>query len=262
MRTTLCIGDSHVEANEDLRRFDVLGELIADKQPDTIINMGDFLSLDSLSAWDMNKRAKMEGRRFAEELESGREAVSKMMGPVAHLRREQRNRKKKVYNPKMITLLGNHEDRWYRYLDTHPELIDVVDIFKAVGFEHYGWESIAYREYAYVNGVAFTHIPMNGINQPISGQSIMNTAARTHDQSVVFGHTHRFAVSSDTRHGEQAQQIIALNVGCYFEGVPDYAKGSSASKDWWRGVVMLDHYEEGLFDIRAYRMENLFREYT
>ena len=260
-KSTLVIGDTHVEANDNLDRFDVLGNFIVDKQPDHIVQIGDFLSLDSLSAWDLNKRAKMEGRRFSEELKNGKRAVFKMMEPLRQLRAEQKKKKKKLYSPRMIAILGNHEDRWYRYLDTHPELIDVVDIYKSIGFNHFGWEQVAYRDYAYIEGIAFTHIPMNGTNQPISGMSMMTTASRTHTNPVVFGHTHRFAIATDTRHGEDSTQILSVNVGCYFEDVPEYAKGSIASKDWWRGLIVLDHYDKNKIDVHTYSMESLKRRY-
>jgi len=262
-KTTLVIGDAHVESHDNLDRFEALGELIVDTLPDTIVQIGDFLSLDSLSAWDLNKRAKMEGRRLSEELKNGREAVERMMRPLARLRANQREMKKKIYNPRKIAILGNHEDRLYRYLDTHPELIDVVDPFRSIGFERYGWERVDYRDYIYVEGVAFTHTPMNGMNRPISGNNIMSMAAKGHTTSVIFGHTHKFQIGTDTRHGNGARQTMAINCGCYFEGVPEYARGSSASKDWWRGILILEHdeFENGIFGIKAIRMEQLMGRY-
>jgi predicted phosphodiesterase len=261
MTTTLIIGDSHVEANESLRRFEALGNYIADVQPDNIVQIGDFLSLDSLSAWDLNKRAKMEGRRFSAELKAGKKAVELLMRPIVDLNKSFRANKRKQYKPRLISLLGNHEDRWFRYLDTHPELIDVVDIYAACGFKKFGWEKVDYRKYAHIEGVCFTHVPMNGVNQPISGVRMMQIAAKDHETSVVFGHSHRLAIETNIRHGENSQQIMALNVGCFFEGMPEYADGSLKSKDWWRGVVTLEHYGENKFDVRTYNLERLLEEY-
>ena len=260
-KTTLVIGDSHVEANEDLRRFDALGNFIVDKLPDNIVQIGDFLSLDSLSNWDLNKRAKMEGRRFSAELKAGRKAVDKIMKPMDKLQESQRKNRKKIYTPNLISFMGNHEDRWYRYLDTHPELIDVVDVYKAVGFEKYGWRKVNYREYLELEGVFFTHVPMNGVNKPISGLTVMRQAAQSHAKSVVFGHIHRLAMETNTRHGDEGHQIMAVNVGCFFEGIPEYAKGSITSKDWWKGLVMLEHYAPGKFDIQTYNLERLLEVY-
>jgi len=259
---TLVIGDCHVESDDDLTRFHALGLYIKDLKPENIVQIGDFLSIDSLSAWDKNKRLKMEGRRFQHELDHAREAVDLMMGPVVteNLRRKGIN--KKLYKPRMIALDGNHEDRWYRYLDSNPELLGVVDLDKSVGWHAYGWERVSYREYATIEGVEFTHAPMNGMNQPLGGVYIAHRAAVAHVRPVVFGHTHRLLLGSYTAHGEHAQQVQTVNVGCFFPGVPDYARGSIASKDWWKGLVILDHYDECKFDISTYRMDQLIKDYT
>ena len=259
--STLVIGDTHIEANEDLDRFKILGKFIIHKQPSTIILLGDFLSLDSLSAWDLNKRAKMEGRRFSAELSTGREAVELMMQPLAKLRNLQRIQKRKIYSPRLIYILGNHEDRWYRYLDTHPELMGVVDLYKDLGFKKYKWELIPYREYAYVDGVCFTHAIMNGVNQPASGLSLMNNAAKNHEQSVIFGHVHKLAIASDTRQGEKPTQILSICAGCYFENTPEYARGSSSARDWWRGLLLLNNHKNGQFDIETFSLERLKEEF-
>ena len=258
---TLVIGDCHVEADDDLRRFKALGLFIKDVQPENIIQIGDFISIDSLSAWDKNKRLKMEGRRFQVELDHARDAVDLIMGPMVreNFRRAKINKKK--YKPRMIALDGNHEDRFYRYLDSNPELVGVVDMDESLGWSAYGWERVPYRQYANIDGVDFTHAPMNGMNQPLGGVYIAHRAALAHVRPVVFGHTHRFLMGSYTAHGEHARQVQTVNVGCFFEGIPDYAKGSIASLDWWRGLIILDHYGDAKFDVSSYRMEQLLEDY-
>jgi len=259
--TTLIIGDAHVEAGENLKRFINLGHYIVDTQPDNIVIIGDFVSLDSLSAWDLNKRSRMEGRRFNEELKFGCLALQCIMNPMIDFRVKQQNQKKKMYFPNMYVLEGNHEDRWNRYLETKPELIDTVDIYKSMWFHKYGWKVIPYKEYLYIRGVGFTHVPMGGDNNPIRGASYMQNACRDHDESVVFGHTHRLAIATNARHGQDANQVISVNVGCFFDGVPNYAKGSKSSHDWWRGLVMLHHYKDGKFDVSTYSLDRLYEEY-
>lgn len=258
---TLVIGDAHVEAGEDLARFRALGNYIRELQPDNIVQIGDFITLDSLSAWDKNKRLKMEGRRFQEELDHARDALALMMAPIDYDNARKAKNKKQQYKPRMVITSGNHEDRFYRYLDSNPELVGVVDLARDIGFDEWGWETIPYRQYAEIGGVSFTHAPMNGMNQPLGGVYIAHRAALAHVRSVVFGHTHRLLVGSYTAHGEHAQQVQTVNVGCFFEGIPDYAKGSQSSIDWWRGVVILDHYGENQIDMSTYRLDALMGDY-
>lgn len=259
-KTTLVVGDPHVGDNDNLRRFDILGQYIVDTQPDNIVIMGDFLDLDSLSDYDKNKRAKMEGRRFRKELDTGREAMDRMMSALSKYQKHQRKNKKKVYSPRKIYLIGNHEDRWERYSDTHAEMKDVVDIYEEIGLYKYKWEVVPYRKYYYISGIGFTHVPMNGLNKPVGGVTALRKATLEHDSSVVYGHSHQFGIETFTRRGSD-NQVMAINVGCYFEGIPSYADGSLLSEDWWRGLVVLHHVEEGKVDVSTISLETLLATY-
>src|ERR1017187_4025055 len=74
-KTTLVVPDAHVKPGEDLTRFSKLGNLITDKKPDHIVLMGDFVTLESLSAWDLGKAGKMEGKRYSEDCKAGIQAI-------------------------------------------------------------------------------------------------------------------------------------------------------------------------------------------
>src|SRR6185369_3275942 len=81
-KTTLVVPDAHVSPNQDLARFASLGNLITDKKPDNIILMGDFATLDSLSAWDLGKAGKMEGKRYSEDCKAAIQAIDLMLSPL------------------------------------------------------------------------------------------------------------------------------------------------------------------------------------
>ena len=259
--TTLFFTDAHVEAEEDLRRFQALGNFIVEQRPTNIVQGGDFLSLDSLSFYDRNKRGKMEGRRFKKELDTGREAVNALMEPLNTLQSKLKMGKRKIYDPKRYWLLGNHEDRFYRYLEGNPELIGVVSITEGIGVEENGWEVIPYREYVYINGVGFTHVPMNGLNKPIGGVYALRKAALGHAQSIVYGHSHKLAYVTESRKGIVDEKTAVLNVGGFFEGVPEYAIGSDAVPNWWMGVVMINHRQGMNWDFQTISLETLLEEY-
>ena len=104
----LVIGDAHVTNNQSLRRFDWLSGLIASTAFTHVVVMGDFLTLNSLSAWDRDKRLLMEGRRFYKEIDAGNEALDKITSNI----------------PNKIFIEGNHEDRLPRYIQHHPEFDD------------------------------------------------------------------------------------------------------------------------------------------
>ena len=264
MMITMVVGDPHIEQNSSLHRFKILGSMIADYQPDNIIIMGDYLSLDSLSGWDKNKRLNLERKRFRKELDAGREAMELIMQPIISFNDRQKRKKKGQYKPNLVILAGNHEDRLDRYYQEDPTMKDIVDMYEEIGAHEYGWKVVGYRDYYRVGGVMFTHVPMNGVNKPISGNRVVDVALQTHQNSIVFGHTHQLRFGTDVRHGYPDHQVIyGLNCGWFGEEIPDYAKGSLGSKGWWSGIVLLNHLDcDGKFDFMTKSFKEMCDEYS
>lgn len=258
MNTILVIGDCHVEPEQDLSRFDLLASIIEDKRPDKIVFMGDFLSLDCLSAWDKDKRKKMEGKRYSEELKAGNEALDRTFKNLRKINENARKSKKAVYKPEVYFLEGNHEDRLTRYFDFDPTFDGHVSIRSDLSLDSRGFIWIPYRDYLYINGIGFTHIPFGKMRE-ISGGDICKKACTVTIKSVVFGHTHEWHVGNNHVQGmDHLQQV--LNCGCYFEEKPDYVKGKVTV--YWDGVFLLHNYKYGRFDLESYSHGRLKRLYA
>lgn len=228
---TLVVGDVHCAPKQDLSRATLLGKAIKELKPNRVVYIGDFLNFDSLSAWDKDKRKKMEGRRYQLDIESGHEFLDRV------------DRELDDYVPEWIFIEGNHEDRLWRYLDGQPLFDGAVDYRKDLGINH--WKHIPYKEHYLHKGVYFTHVPINEAGKPVTGASACARSLAIYQHSVIFGHTHKLASSSVHRHGA-SHLNQALNVGCYFDHIDDYALGSVTS--YWRGLVLIDHYKTGRFN--------------
>jgi hypothetical protein len=117
----------------------------------------------------------MENRRFFKEIEAGNEALDRLgscnEAPTTK-----------------IFVEGNHEDRFTRYFNYHPEF-DSPDftIPSLLNLEGRGYKWIPYREYWSTNGVYFTHIPFGKMRE-ISGKDICSKAEAVTTNTVVFGH--------------------------------------------------------------------------
>jgi len=255
----LVIGDCHLEPNQPIDRFRWLGRFIAEEQPEVIVQIGDFVSLDCLSHWDYNHRARMEGRRYKDEITYAQKALHALEQPVRNLNAVNKRNKKKLYTPHKIWHEGNHEDRLNKYVEDRPELIGSLVLARAIGVYNYGWDLIPYKEYSKVGNILFTHIPINGANQPISGKYLCDKAISMHETNIVFGHNHRLELSTESRHGRDTR-LFALSVGCFIDGIPAYARGGKTHKSWWRGVVMLYH-EEDETDIKTISLKRLRRNF-
>jgi len=78
MATHLVIGDPHCNPKASNDRFLWAGKLAKDLKPDTIVCMGDFSSLDSLSSYDKGKKS-FEGRRYKKDIDHAHDALEKFM---------------------------------------------------------------------------------------------------------------------------------------------------------------------------------------
>ena len=241
----LVIGDAHVTNKQSLRRFKWLAEYIKDNTPDYLVIMGDFLTLNSLSAWDRDKRLLMEGRRFYQEIDAGNEALDTL-----ELEKYPQLVKKFIH--------GNHEDRLTRYIYTHPELADErTTVSSLLQLKERGFQQTPYRDYTSIGGIYFTHIPF-GKAREISGKDICSKAEQVTVNSVVFAHTHELHTSCVHKEGQKHLQQI-LNAGCFFEEDEEYVQGHMTH--YWKGIIELDNYSYGRFDLKTTSMGRLKREY-
>lgn len=241
MINVLAIGDSHVSANDtDINRFETISKHIVSTRPDAIVIMGDFLTLDCLSAWDKDKRLKMEGRRYANDIAAGKEALEVLFKDYDKLNRKLKKQKKKPYGPSIYYLQGNHEERLDRYLEKDPTFQGHVSIRNDLNLDSRNITWVPYRTYLDIDGVGFTHIPHSAMG-PIGSSglqvSVCKKALQYVDGDVVFGHTHKLEVGHRTL--VRGSQNIAINVGNFLSSDgEEYMEGRLS--DWWSGIVELD----------------------
>lgn len=247
-QTTLTIPDMHIAPNQDLSRCIVLNKLILDKKPDNIIFMGDFLTFESLSNWDLNKASIMEGKRYQLDIYSGKEALGLILNNV-----------KSTYNPKIIFLKGNHSNRIDRYLETRPELKEHLNLEKDLKLKEFGIDVVVeYKEFYNIMGVNFTHILMNAANTAPSGKFALHRVSEMTNTSIVYAHSHRKESLNVFRHG-MSDIIQILCCGAYFEHVDEYAKGGLNA--YSIGVQILSHWKYGRFDVEEFSLERLRQLY-
>ena len=253
----LVIGDAHVEQDQDLRRFDALGNYIVQHRPEAIVSIGDFMEMACLSAWDADKRLRMEGLRYQAEIDAANLALDAIDKKIAAYNERQSENKKKQYAPQKVYVEGNHEQRIFRYLERDPTFLGFADVRKDLRIDQRKWVWVPYGDDIKIHGISFTHIPFAGNGKPISGNDIANKAHRVYNNSVVFGHTHQLVFQSFQRKNSTRQQI--LNVGCFYEHQPEYIE--KAPTPHWRGVVMMRVEEKNEFEIETVSIRSLLRDY-
>lgn len=243
----LVVGDPHTIPGESNRRFDWLGLLILHLQPDVVIVMGDLWDMSSLCSYDHGTKG-FEGRRYKADIEVGLDAVRRMLEPT-------RAAKKKL--PRIVFIMGNHENRIVRAVDKDPILEGVIGL-EDLKLEKQGFEVIPYLEIIEIDGVCYSHYFTSGVkSMPISGVNPAHALNSKKHQSCIQGHVH---TKSSSEHAQaNGRKIQSMVVGCFFEHDMDWAGPANAM--YWRGVVILRDVVDGMYDEEWVSMNQLQRLY-
>ena len=114
-RSHLIIPDTQVKPGLKLDYLEWIGKYIANRKPDTVIHLGDHWDMPSLSSYDRGLRS-FEGRRYHADVNAGNEGMDRLLKGMGS------------FKPRMIFLIGNHEERIERMTQAHPELDGTLGI--------------------------------------------------------------------------------------------------------------------------------------
>lgn len=260
----LVIGDAHDDPEQPKDRFTALGNLIAAEKPDTIVQIGDFANLDSVTSHDSRNLRLREGKRLIDDIMSLREAYARVMCPMVAANNSARQRRRKRYTPKMYWLEANHEYRVRSFINENPVLDGMIAETDLAEASKDGWEIVPYKRHAIIDNIVFTHIPIHPKNnQPLSGEYLAKRATDMYTSSVVFGHAHRLLVHPKAYYSfdnAPPNRIMGICVGWYGDYKPPYLSGVHAS-DWWSGLVFLHSYGNGNYDIETRTIQRVKRDY-
>ena len=234
----IVICDTQVKPNHDLTYMSAIGQYIADKRPDVIVHIGDHYDFESLSSYDKGKRS-FEGRRLKADIEAGNEGMDRLLAPILALQEQQRKNKKKVYTPRMVFCIGNHEHRFDRLANDNPELDGFVGT-ATLPLADYGWEVHEFLKPAVVDGISYVHYLAN----PMTGKPYGGTALnrlKTVGSSYVSGHQQVLDIAiRPTLEGRMQLGIVS---GACYPHDEDY-KGPQGNTHF-RGLIVLHEVKDG-----------------
>lgn len=237
----LVIPDVQVKPNDDLTFLDNIGKFIVDKQPDTIVQIGDFADMQSLSSYDVGKKS-FEGRRYKDDIQAAQDAMIVLLNPLRSYNERQQRNGKKQYRPEMILTLGNHEERINRAVENDAKLEGMLNI-SDLQYEHFGWSVHDFLDVVVIEGVAFSHYFVTGV----AGRPAGTAAAqfRKANMSCVSGHQQGLQIHTGNRaDGKLLTSIIA---GSCYEHEEAYL-GPQGNKHF-RGLIMLHDVADGEFNL-------------
>jgi len=228
-KTILIIGDLQIKPDISLDYCKAIGNYIASKQPDIIVNIGDAADLPSLSMYDKGKLS-FEGRRLIDDIKAAREGLGYISDAFKDI---------EGYDPEMHFTTGNHEHRADRLAQDQPELAGYVGVAQ-LGIEDFGYTVHPFLKPVDIEGILFCHyFPNEFTGRPLGG-----TASRMLGvirQSFVAGHQQKLDIAISHSFGGK-QQIGMINGACY-DHAEDY-KGHIHNSHF-RGLTVLHEVKDG-----------------
>lgn len=260
MTDILIIPDAHAHPDYDNERFSLIGKAIVTLKPEVVVCLGDFADMPSLSSYDRGK-ASFEGKRYWKDIECTKEAYKLMMAPLREYQESLRAAHRPRYNPRLVMVMGNHEERINTASNANPQLHGTFGMFDLPWYQRgEGWEVAPFNEYAFVEGINFVHhVPMRNGKGLSSKHLAYAIASKTHVSTVV-GHSHLLDYYELAR--PDGSRFFGLSAGCF--GHPNHDEGWSRGTDqeWWRGLTLLRGVENGYWKSMAHlSMKSLEEEY-
>ena len=257
-RKHLVIPDSQVKPGVDLAYLNWIGYYIVDKQPDVVIHLGDFADMESLSSYDKGKKS-FEGRRYKKDVESVNKGLFYLLQPLWDYQQFLKKNKKKVYKPRLVMCLGNHEERIDRAIE-HDAILEGTISTKDLGYEDAGFEVHPFLEVAEIDGIAYSHYfprgPNGRIMQTHRGSPSAKAQVMREGRSCTAGHLQGVDYAVHMTGVGIRQGLIAGSCYPY-----DFDYLSPQGHDYWRGVIMKHEVHEGRYDPMFVSLDYLERRY-
>jgi len=250
----MVIPDIQAKPGDDFEFLYSIGQYMCEKKPDVVLQIGDLADMPSLSSYDVGKKS-FEGRRYGKDIEAAHNAQAALFLPLKLLQAKQQFDKKKVYNPRTVITLGNHEDRINRAVNNDPKLDGLLSTAD-LGYENYFSEVVPFLEVVVIEGVAFSHYFTTGqMGRPASSaQAQLN---KKH-MSCIAGHQQGLQIA--TAHRADGRRLTSIIAGSCYEHDEEYL--GAQGNQHWRGFLMLHEVVDGQFDLMPVSLNYLEKKYA
>jgi hypothetical protein len=254
MMRILVIPDCQIKEGVPLEHLTWAGEAICEYKPDVVVNIGDFADMPSLSSHDTKGSKYFEGLRYKKDIEIVHNGMEMLLKPLKDLQYRQKKNKEKVYKPRMVMTLGNHENRIDRAVNNNPTLEGLIST-KDLNYES-DWEVHEFLHPVFINGVGFNHYwPVGALGRPAASPAAI--ISKLH-MSCIAGHQQGKQVAYGKR--ADGKPITAIVVGSYY--LHDESYMDQLSNRHWRGLLVMNEVEDGHFDEMFLSIEYLERKYN
>jgi predicted phosphodiesterase len=226
------LSDIHVPYHDETALRAAVDHLQAEKIECLLLN-GDWADFYSISRHEKNPKH----RNFKNELHAGRELLK-------WLRQE-------FPDARFVAKLGNHEERWEKWLWEHaPEISDdpIMGIDNWYGFERLGIDLVKDKRIVLAGALPILHghEKGNGISSPVN--QARGAFMRLH-HTVLEGHGHRTSTHSEP--DMMGRETVCFSTGCLCDMRPAYARLNK----WNHGAAVVTVHADRTFDVENFRIQ-------
>ena len=220
-----------------------IGQYIVDQfhdQPIKIIHLGDHADMPSLSSYDKGKKS-MEGRRYTEDIKAANDAWKILNAPLNEFNLNRRKTRHARWLPERHILLGNHEDRINRAVESDAQLEGVISTDDLI-YADTGWQVHPFLKPVFIDGVGYAHFWQNTMTgKPLGGSAVVRLKGLGH--SYTMGHQQVLDYGIRFVKGKSQHALVAG--ACYLHD--EEYKGYQGNAHW-RGIIICHEVEEGSYD--------------
>jgi len=254
MSKVLVLPDCQAKPGTDFTYLNKIGRYMVEKKPETVVCLGDFADFPSLSSYDVGKKS-FEGRRYLADLEAAKDAMCAFLSPMWDFNERAKRNKEKLYRPRMVLTLGNHENRVNRAVNDDPKLEGVLSV-DSLGYEAaFGWEVVPFLDVIVIDGVAYSHYFVTGLmGRPVTSAAACLTKKH---QSCIQGHQQGLQIA--TGYKADGSMLTSIIAGSCYEHSEDYM--NQQSNNHWRGFLMLHDVHDGMFDLMPVSLSYINKKY-
>ena len=246
---------AHSDPSVSNERFDWLGELIYEVNPNYIVDLGDGADMRSLNTFDGRYPEAVVSQNYEAVINHYNEAMDR-------LRRKPSTRKYK--RPAWIGFEGNHENRIKKAIKHDPRLegskygISLSHLQTDYWFDEYHEYHNSAPAIADYDGVSYAQFFSSGtFGSAMSGLHHANSLPANRNHSSTCGHSHQRDLKF--KDGAHPNGIIGLVAGCYKGAEESWA--GQANNDWWTGVVIKREISNGMYEPEFVSINRLKKMY-
>ncbi len=222
-------------------------------KPDVIIHIGDNWDMPSLSSYDKGK-GSMEGKRYLKDIAAGNRGMDMIMAPIYEEQARQRRNKEKIWKPRLVFTMGNHEQRIERAVNDDIMLEDLIS-YDDFNLKSHGWEVHDYLAPVVIDGVAYSHFFVSGImGRPVSSARLMLTKQF---MSCTMGHVQDREIAFAKR--ADGRRMTGLFAGICYQHDEGYLNPQTNQS--WRGIWIKNDVVDGQYDEMPLSLDYLRRTF-